>query len=287
MFTFHWFSSVPSQTWCNLAFWHAATSNGSVLNPDNVPAYLKWVADHPSPTLFNALSASPRNLDWRVYLGNELSLTEAIHFASLSQFPRKAFPPLEQFFTDCANGELPAYSFLEPTFFTPNNDQHPPSFDSQLDAVRTSSDPTGNNWSNTLLVITYDEHGGCYDHVPPPTATPPDAGGRSGELGFSFDRLGVRVPTVMISAHIAPGTVVNTVHDHTSFLRTMTAKWNLTWNGRGYFTERDRTARPFNEVFRLAGKAPRDVSTWPGEGHRPCCGPPSLERTQRPAGASG
>lgn len=122
----------------------------------------------------------------------------------------------------------------------------------------------GSNWSNTLLIITHDEHGGCYDHVSPPAATPPDGQpGPPGQDDFTFDRLGVRVPMVMISAYIGAGTVVNSVYDHTSFIRTMMAKWNLRWNRRRYLTQRDRAARTFEEVFALAGSEPRDASTWP------------------------
>ena len=84
---------------------------------------------------------------------------------------------------------------------------------------------SGPGWAQTLLVVTYDEHGGCYDHVPPPAgAVPPD--NTAGEFGFDFSRFGVRVPTVLISPLIAPGTVYRapapgTPFDHTSVLKTV------------------------------------------------------------------
>jgi phospholipase C len=65
----------------------------------------------------------------------------------------------------------------------------------------------GPDWNQTLLIITYDEHGGCYDHVPPPSgALPPDDS--AGEYGFDFTRFGVRVPSVLVPPLIAAGTVL-------------------------------------------------------------------------------
>jgi phospholipase C len=81
-------------------------------------------------------------------------------------------------------------------------------------------------FAKTLLLITYDEHGGCYDHVLPPFgATPPDAASTPGDQGFGFDRFGVRVPVVVVSPWIAPGTVFRSdraaPYDHTSILATL------------------------------------------------------------------
>jgi len=85
----------------------------------------------------------------------------------------------------------------------------------------------GPRWEKTLFVITFDEHGGCYDHVPtpPPFAVAPDdripQPGQPGYSGFNFKRYGVRVPTLLISPWIEQGTVCNTVFDHTSVIRTV------------------------------------------------------------------
>jgi phospholipase C len=83
----------------------------------------------------------------------------------------------------------------------------------------------GKSWSSTLLIITFDEHGGCYDHVEPPPAEPPDAQSNPGEQTFRFDRFGVRVPTVLVSPYIEAGTVfrspTNVPYDHTSILATI------------------------------------------------------------------
>jgi phospholipase C len=270
----HWFCSVPSQTWCNRAFWHAATSWGHVVNGGgDDQGSLEWLEDSGGKTLFNALADA--GLDWRIYSSNFASLTGLIHFRALEDYHFTNFPSLEQFFTDCKMGRLPPYSFIEPNFWTPHNDQHPSSFDSCLygpaaagsvllgenlinrvyDAVRTSSNTRGNNWRNTLLIITHDEHGGCYDHVAPGPAVPPGGFSRH-EDGFQFDRLGIRVPMVMVSAHIAPGTIVNAQHEHTSFLKTMAMKWELP-----ALTARDAAAPDFGEVF--TSDLAQPASSWP------------------------
>ena len=160
------------------------------------------------------------------------------HFEHVNDFLADAQKP----------GGLPAYSFIEPNYIDsivhgPENDMHPESHVFQLygrsnveqgeklvydiyTAIRNSPD-----WDKILLLIVFDEHGGCYDHVCPPTSKdcafaispdgvsiPPD---QPGGTGFSFDRLGVRVPAILISAYTTPGTILNRTFDHTSALSTV------------------------------------------------------------------
>ena len=276
----HWFASVPSQTWPNRAFWHAATSWGWVNNP-SLSELPRWFADTAGTSLFNLLD------DWVIYSDLTPAFTRLIHWEALKRFQgSNHFRWMEfdlfgdSFFTDCEKGRLPKYSFLEPHFVDLegwHNDMHPSSYHSILyhetplgsvllgdelvarvyEAIRTSSSVQGNNWSNTLLIITFDEHGGCYDHKPPPTgvASSPPREPTAPDV-FGFNRLGVRVPTVMVSAHIARNTVVNTQMEHCSFLRTMQDKWSLPSLGH-----RQDGAAPFTEVF--TSPSLRDRSGWP------------------------
>ena len=139
------------------------------------------------------------------------------------------FHYFETFKQQRCDGTLPTYSFIEPSFTIDPNDEHPP-HDVRLgeqfihDVYQAVS--TGKDWEQTLLLITYDEHGGCYDHVPPPwNATPPDPESNPGEAGFCFNRFGVRVPALLISPYIEAGTVFRSTtgvpYDHTSILATI------------------------------------------------------------------
>jgi phospholipase C len=107
----------------------------------------------------------------------------------------------------------------------------------------------GPAWNDTLLIITYDEHGGNYDHVPPPWgAVPPD--NANGEFGFDFTRFGVRIPALLISPRIAAGTVFRAKRgtiDHTSVLRTLGLRWGL-----DPLSARDRAAADLGDVLTLA-----------------------------------
>jgi phospholipase C len=219
-----WFSSVPSQTWPNRAFVHAGTSNGNVDN-GKVPNPFHWNVT----TIFNVLDSI--GVSWKVYNDDFVpSLTRLMFPRLWDPFLDGHFRGFGAFQDDCASDSLPQYSFLEPDFLTARaNDEHPPHDVSAgerfLAAVwqAVSGSPA---WTSTLLLIAYDEHGGCFDHVLPPTnAMSPDPASNPGREGFSFDRFGVRVPAVVVSPFIERGTVfrspVGAPYDHTSVLATL------------------------------------------------------------------
>jgi phospholipase C len=147
---------------------------------------------------------------------------------------------------------LPAYTFLEPNWGASGNSQHP-NYDVTL-GERLIYDVyyalrNGPGWDDTLLLITYDEHGGNFDHLPPPSgAVPPDDS--LGEYGFDFTRFGVRVPAVLVSPRIAAGTVFRAKRgtiDHTSVLKTLELRWGL-----DPLTARDKAAPDLGDTLTLA-----------------------------------
>ncbi|HET9601474.1 MAG TPA: alkaline phosphatase family protein [Acidimicrobiales bacterium] len=241
----HWFCEVPSQTFTNRSFFHAATASGYVVNlspPNSFPVH------NIAETIFDRLEAN--GLTWRVYCDPpaHLSFTALIHAARLKDRFATHFFTTDQFYEDAANGKLPTYSFTEPCLMHGHNDMHPPEnalfpgiamdMPSSLlggdallanvyNAVRTSASPNGSNVYNTLLMINFDEHGGTYDHVPPPPVPSPDPAAPAGQYGFIFDRSGIRVPAIAISPWIAERTVVNDEHRHTSLIRTLRERWSL------------------------------------------------------------
>ncbi len=218
-----WFGSVPTETLPNRAFALAGTSQGHM--DDNTKSYTV-------PSIFGALTKA--GVSWRVHGYVNPPLTRQ-DFPDTLSAPDANFGLFSDFQSSAAAGTLPAFTFLEPGWSgTGQNDQHPVSDVSAgerliyavYQAMRTSP-----LWQKSLLVITYDEHGGCYDHVAPPwTATPPDS--TAGEFGFDFKRFGPRVPTVLISPLIAAGTVFRvpangTPLDHTAILKAIETRWTV------------------------------------------------------------
>ena len=272
-----WFCAVPTQTIPNRSFFHASASSGFVVNEP----YPKWLANN-APTIFNLLSDA--GVSWRVYYDESqiVPLTALLHGLMLSPYFRTNFYTLTEFYQDVANGTLPAYAFIEPRMLYNNSDYHPPAplspklnvggwSDARVAdqlvhdiymAVKSSASTTGSNAMNTLLLLTFDEHGNCFDHVVPPPATPPDNPQFQGELGFLFDRLGVRVPTIAISAYTQANTIVNRPIHHAALVRTLCTKYNL-----AFLTERDRNAPDLSDAINLT--EPRDPSTWPTPIPRP------------------
>jgi len=283
----HWHCEVPSQTFCNRSFFNAGTSSGFTSNEP----YTQFPFHNTGPTVFNRLD--DKGLPWRIYFDTKdlLPLTALIHFQPLLLKLQTNVKGMEDFYADVKNGTLPAYSFIEPRLILQHNDEHPPAplFDhivlpssvlagEQLiarvyNAIKSSNSSTGSNWRNTALLITYDEGGGCYDHVSPGPAPTPDLGQQPGEEGFMFDRLGVRVPAVLVSAYTAAGTVVNAPLRHTAVARTMQEKWGI-----NYLTQRDKTAPDLAPFFNLT--KPRDPGSWPTVTPRPVADTPEDPRQQ-------
>ncbi|GAB2554711.1 alkaline phosphatase family protein [Leucobacter ruminantium] len=297
----HWFCAVPSQTFCNRSFFHASTSHGYVTNALN-GGYDKWLNAAATPTVFNRLEEA--GLSWRVYF-DELQLvsfTGMIHAPVLERYWKtERFATMEQFETDAKNGELPAYAFIEPRMVFNHNDFHPPvgvGRESPVDgervyngalsdvragdalvhrvytAIRTSMSARGSNYLNTAMLLTFDEHGGTYDHVAPPAAEPPQRG--KGEMGFEFDRLGCRVPTVLISAHVERGSVFTETMHHGSLAATLCERFGLE-----PLTDRDRGAPSIAGAFNR--RVPRHVADWPQPS--PAFVPPNPEGGPHPAEA--
>jgi len=106
-------------------------------------------------------------------------------------------------------------------------------------------------------MINFDEHGGTYDHVPPPPVPPPDPAGPAGQYGFTFDRSGIRVPAIAISPWIPERTVINDQYRHTSLIATLRERWSL----GAPFTARDAIAPSLAPVLSL--DTPRPPEDWP------------------------
>jgi phospholipase C len=263
-----WHASAPNQTWPNRFFAHTATAGGYV---NNEPLKL-----HTMDTIFNRLTQ--KQCSWRIYhhdVPQTLALTKL-----WSELPDHLYSFDDDFMTHAKTGKLPNYSFIEPRYFSSigqnrmPNDQHPPhdiGYGERLIARCYDAIRNGPGWKNTLVIITYDEHGGTYDHVPPPAAASPDDFRPD---GFAFDRYGVRVPAVLVSPWIKPGSIVRPQSgpypfDHTSIIKTLSKLFDL----GSPLTHRDADAPDLVDCLSLASPdndGPRDLSL-------PTIGPPPAE----------
>lgn len=236
-----WFASAPTMTMPNRAFALAATSQGHL--DDHVKIFT-------CPSIFGRLS--DKGLDWAIYGYNAEPLTRH-DFPDVQNAAESHFGHFRDFEERAAAGTLPPFTFLEPSWDATGNSQHP-NYDvaagEQLIHDTYYAVRNGKNWASTLLVITYDEHGGCYDHVAPPADAVPPGDGSVGENGFGFDRYGLRVPAVLVSPLIPAGTVFRAAQgriDHTSVLRTIHDRW-----GTQPLTQRDDAAASLGDVLSLA-----------------------------------
>jgi phospholipase C len=280
----HWFSSCLGPTFPNRRFLLAGTANGLM---DDLPFNL---LDRPrAGTIMDMLTrhgiswvnyrASGSDSEFRGYLryrrrrsrhhlsslGRPLRKTSDVFKRDL-QFTSAIYPlglaghmahvsSIERFFADADSGSLPSFCIVDPDFrsFSEENPQDVRRGESFAAEV-INRVMRGPGWADTLLIWTYDEHGGYYDHVPPPPAVPPDdVPGRSlvahpsvlrillkalfpGYVRHAeqlvagpdaYDTYGFRVPAVIVSPYARPDCVLSDVFDHTSVLKLIEEKWNL------------------------------------------------------------
>src|SRR4029453_7328328 len=189
---------------------------------------------------------------WKIYYAE-------VAFAFLVPYVRQHgdhMVPFEEFAVDAAAGTLPAVSGVAPKFFGDVNvqgDEHPPAnvqTGQAFVAGAIESLMAGPLWPSSALFLTYDEHGGFYDHVPPPAACVPDDVPPmllEGDTVADFDRYGFRVPVVVVSPFAKKRFVSHVVHDHTSILRFIETRFDLP-----ALTRRDANADPMLEFFDFA-----------------------------------
>lgn len=241
-----YFSSLLGPTFPNRFYLMAGTSFGHIRNDMRTAGFAQ-------PSIFGLLDAY--GVSWKVYNSD-------FPFAALLQVNRRNLVRLSDFYTDAAAATLPQVAFVDPAIglLGTETDEHPPAniqqgeqFASQvIQAVLDS--PV---WPTTAFFLLYDEHGGFYDHVPPPPACVPDAiaplldpADEGSNFTAQFDRYGFRVPVVVISPYAKPGFVSHTVYDHTSVLRFIETRFDLP-----ALTDRDANAVPMLDLFDFAHPA--------------------------------
>ena len=218
-----YFSSVLGQTYPNRRYLISATSLGMI--NDTTPG----ASDYPpNGTIFDKLDAV--GISWKDYIST-LPTTELYPELYFKNAGTRVVP-IADFFADAAAGTLPGYCLVEPNYGTQSEeDPQNIAVGEQFAAKVINAVMAGPAWPRTMLIWTYDEHGGYYDHVPPPPALAPDdippevTGGESAYNGFA--QYGFRVPCAVVSPWARPRHVSHEIMDHTSICALVEAKWNL------------------------------------------------------------
>ncbi|MBZ0234881.1 MAG: alkaline phosphatase family protein [Deltaproteobacteria bacterium] len=195
-----YFCSVMGPTWPNRMYWHSGSSNGIMSN--DFPSTFDW------PSVHHRLDDI--GVPWKYYYMDipVLALVDTLD-------PDGRVFLFEDFLRDAMSGNLAPVTYIDPSFGY--NDDHPPHhpiLGQQFIASIYNALANGPLWNHCLLVVTYDENGGFYDHVPPPTTVDDFA-------STGFDQMGFRVPTLVAGPYVKQGHVSSVVMDHCSVLRHM------------------------------------------------------------------
>ncbi|CAL9108304.1 unnamed protein product [Musa textilis] len=257
-----WFASVPTSTQPNRLFVHSGTSHGATSNVAS-----KLAIGYPQRTIFENIDDA--DLSFGIYYQN---VPATLFYRNLRKlkFISKFHSYEQKFKKHSGEGSLPNYVVIEQRYMDkkdkPATDDHPSHdvYQGQLfvkevyETLRSSP-----QWNETLFIITYDEHGGFFDHVPTPVKGVPSPDGIVGPepFFFTFDHLGVRVPTIMVSPWIEKGTVVHgpngiptptSEYEHSSIPATVKKIFDLP----SYLTKRDEWAGTFEGIV-LSRTEPR------------------------------
>jgi phospholipase C len=251
----HYFCAVPGPTWPNRRFLYAATSWGGTVT--NLPAVLPTEPTDLYPgnpvTVLDELESSKTT--WMYYSDGILPTLSLLTGSPTTRWKRNPVAKFAAFQAAAKAGKLPSVSFVDPPLALVGSgaeaDEHPPG-DIQIgqklvsDVVQAVL--TSPQWSSTALFITHDEHGGFYDHVPPPSACAPDdikpvlVNGETADGGFDLE--GVRVVLIAVSPYARKGFVGKKTYDHTSITRFIETRFNLP-----ALTKRDANADPLTDLF--------------------------------------
>jgi len=229
-----------AQTYPNRRYLVAGTSLGLI--DDSFPAQLP-----PNGVIFGQFNR--HGITWRDYYSTLPTL--GVFFPLMSdEAYASGLAPIERFYADAAAGTLPAFSLVEPDYGKQSEeDPQDVQFGDQFLGTVVNAVMAGPRWQSTMLVWNYDEHGGYYDHVPPPRAVTPDdvpPALQHGDPPGAFDRYGFRVPAGVVSPYAKADFVSHTVYDHTSILKTVEEKWNLP-----ALTRRDANANSLLDMLDL------------------------------------
>lgn len=279
-----WFASIPGPTMVNRAYAASGTSHGMGTNDE-----VEIAKGYPQKTMFRQLQEM--GLDYKVYFQDVPSVLQFKDMRHRDARPN--YSPYTNIFDDLAAGNMPAFTWIEPAYFSSPRqaatDQHPDHdvgegekvMKDLYEAIRASP-----IWEETLFIITYDEHGGFFDHVSPPENVPNPDGMNATDDPFDFTRLGVRVPTLLISPWIKKGTIISapqyssssssnsissrggsegeetpSQYDHTSIISTVVHKLfesEPNYPAPEYLTKRDAWSKTFEWVVdTVEGTTPR------------------------------
>jgi phospholipase C len=242
-----WYAEVPGPTMPNRLYVHAATSAGWARND--------WAQQLENVTIYEQLANNNRS--WAVYYSDQ---NEVAQYSRINT-QRASFRLYESAFAaDAAAGKLASYNFIIPRFAGSKTDGPPTSMHApqdvrpgdQLVADVYAALRAGPQWPRSLLVVTFDEHGGYFDHADPAAAVNPDGidspapGDRASFAPqFGFDRLGLRVPALLASPYLPKGLVSSLALQHTSILVTVRELFGI----QGSLTRRDAAALGFGGLF--------------------------------------